>query len=132
MLRTTGVRPVTAVAPAAIFRKSRRVSVLGIISLSVEGKGLLVAVPRPGLFMAGQAVLQAGDPGFVLLRVAIQTPAHVHLHHGSRDRHLTDISVAGFTILTGSQVSLVAEVNEFWLLAYAYPRDGLAAFPIAG
>ena len=82
--------------------------------------------------MAYQAVRQAGNFIFGLLQMAIQTPAHVHLHYRSGDRHATDITMAGFTILACPQVSLMIEVNEFGLPAYADPRDWLATLPIAG
>ena len=82
--------------------------------------------------MACQAVGQVSNLIFGLLHMAIQTPSHVHLHYRSGDRHATDITMAGFTILACIQVSLMIEVNEFGLPAYADPRDWLATLPIAG
>src|SRR3990172_1057654 len=82
--------------------------------------------------MTRQAVRQAGNLIFGLLQVTIQTPAHVHLQNRSCDRHATDITMAGFAVLTCPQVGLVAEVDEFGLPAYANPRDRLASLPIAG
>ena len=84
----------------------------------------------PGLFMARQAVRQASNLVFRLLQMAIQAPTHVHLHGGSCDRHVTDVTVAGFTILACPQVRLMAEVNEFRLFANADPWDWFAALPI--
>ena len=82
-------------------------------------------------FMAGQAVRHAGDLVFGLFQVAIQTPAHVHLHHRAGNRHVAHVAVASFAVDASSQVGLMAEVDEVGLLVYAVPRDWLASFPVA-
>jgi hypothetical protein len=81
--------------------------------------------------MARQAVRQSGDLFFGLFQVAIQTPTHVHLHYGLCDRHLTDVTMAGFTIFACPQVSLMTEINEFRLIVYTAPGDWLTALPVA-
>lgn len=81
--------------------------------------------------MACQAVRQVGNLIFGLLQMAIQTPAHVHLHYWSCDRHAADVTMASFAIDACPQVGLVTEVDEVRLLVYAVPWDWLAAFPIA-
>jgi hypothetical protein len=80
--------------------------------------------------MACQAVRQVGNLIFGLLQMAIQTPAHVHLHYWSCDRHATDVTMASFAIDACPQVGLMTEVDEVGLLIYAVPRNWLAAFPI--
>lgn len=81
--------------------------------------------------MACQAVRQAGNLIICLLRMAIQAPAHVHLHHRPSNRHLTHIAMASFAVDTCSQVGLMAEVDEVGLLVHAVPRDWLVSFPVA-
>ena len=64
--------------------------------------------------------------------MTVKTPTHVHLHYLSGDLHAAHITMAIFTIGARHQVSLMAEEDEIGLLAYADPRDWLAALPIAG
>jgi hypothetical protein len=71
--------------------------------------------------MTRQAVCQADDLFFGLFQVAIQTPAHIHLHCRLGDGHAAYITMASFAVDACPQVDLVTEVDEVRLLVYAVP-----------
>lgn len=82
--------------------------------------------------MTRQAVCEAGNLFFRLLHMAVQAPAHVHPHPRFCDRHLTNVTVTGFTALACPQMSLMAEKDELRLMVYSLPWDRLTALPETG
>src|SRR3990172_1114426 len=149
MLRTTGAKPVAAVAIPAILMKSRRESLFVIVGPSAgsPSSGAQVSgapyslrpfdyaqggLRRTGLLVASQAVCQASHLLFMLFQMTVQAPAHVHLHDRMDDLHLANLAMAGFAVEARAQVRLMAEVYEVGLRVDAHPGDGFAAFPIAG
>lgn len=80
--------------------------------------------------MACQTVGESNKFFFRLLKVTIQTPTHIHLHIRLGDRHPCHITMAVFAIDARCQVSLMAEIDEIRLPAYAEPGDWLTALPV--
>jgi hypothetical protein len=64
--------------------------------------------------------------------MAIKTPAHIHFHNLAGYVHLSNISMAGFTIKTCTEMRLVTEINKIGLCVYPYPGDGFPTFIIIG
>src|SRR3990172_8346548 len=147
MLRTTGAKPVAAVAIPAILIKSRRESLFVIVGPSAgsPSSGAQVSgapyslrpfdyaqggLRRTGLLVASQAVCQASHFLFRLFQMTVQAPAHVHLHNRVDNLHLADFAVAGFAVKAGTQVRPMSEKDKVRLGIDTHPGDGIPPFPV--